>query len=54
MNVEAFSSGKGKKMGEWIADRCGVNGLIAIDESTTIKNPKANRTKVLTKMSKKV
>ena len=53
MNVEAFSSGKGKKMGEWIADRCGANGLIAIDESTTIKNPKANRTKVLTKMSKK-
>lgn len=51
MNVEAFSSGKGKKMGDWIATKFSHNGLIAIDESTTIKNPKANRTKSLTKMA---
>lgn len=51
MNVEAFSSGKGKKMGDWLATKFSHNGLIAIDESTTIKNPKANRTKSLTKMA---
>jgi SNF2 family DNA or RNA helicase len=51
MNVEAFSSPKGKKAGEWIAKRFGANGMIAIDESTTIKNPKAARTKALLKIS---
>ena len=51
MNVEAFSSPKGKKAGEWIAKRFGANGMIAIDESTTIKNPKAARTKSLLKIS---
>lgn len=51
MNVEAFSSIKGKKAGEWMADKFGANGLIAIDESTTIKNHKAKRTKALTKIS---
>jgi SNF2 family DNA or RNA helicase len=51
MNVEAFSSAKGKKAGEWIAKRFGANGMIAIDESTTIKNPKAARTKALLKIS---
>jgi len=51
MNVEAFSSAKGRKVGEWIASRFGANGMIAIDESTTIKNPKAARTKTLLKIS---
>ena len=51
MNVEAFSSSKGKKAGEWIAARFGGNGLIAIDESTTIKNHKAKRTKSLVKIA---
>jgi SNF2 family DNA or RNA helicase len=53
MNVEAFSSQRGKKAGEWIADRFGSHGMIAIDESTTIKNPKAARTKSLLKISQK-
>jgi len=51
MNVEAFSSAKGQKAGLWIAKHFGANGLIAIDESTTIKNHKAKRTKTLTKIS---
>tara|TARA_E500000318_G_scaffold107163_1_gene116083 strand:+ start:1 stop:1344 length:1344 start_codon:yes stop_codon:yes gene_type:complete len=43
MNVEAFSTDKGKNfaMDFLIAH----NALVAIDESTTIKNPKAKRTK---------
>ena len=52
MNVEAFSSVRGKKMGEWLAKQFGSNGLIAIDESTTIKNYKAKRTKSLVSISK--
>ena len=52
MNVEAFSTPKGVKAGEWIARKYGARGLIGIDESTTIKNPKAKRTKSLCKISK--
>ena len=53
MNVEAFSTDKGKNfaMDFLIAH----NALVAIDESTTIKNPKAKRTKnilALRKISK--
>jgi len=51
MNVEAFSSPKGKKAGEWMAERFGRNALIAVDESTTIKNHKAKRTKSLIKIA---
>lgn len=51
MNVEAFSSQKGKSAGEWMARNLGRKGLIAIDESTTIKNPKAKRTKSLMKIA---
>jgi SNF2 family DNA or RNA helicase len=51
MNVEAFSSKKGQAAGEWLAKKYGPNGLIAIDESTTIKNPKAKRTKALLKIA---
>ena len=51
MNVEAFSSVKGKTAGEWMGRALGANGLIAIDESTTIKNHKAKRTKNLMKIA---
>jgi len=53
MNVEAFSSIKGKTAGEWMAIKLGRNGLIAVDESTTIKNHKAKRTKALLKIALK-
>ena len=51
MNVEAFSTVKGQQAGEWLARKFGPHGLIAIDESTTIKNPKAKRTKSLMKIA---
>ena len=51
MNVEAFSTLKGRTAGEWMAKNLGRNGLIAIDESTTIKNHKAKRTKALMKIA---
>lgn len=51
MNVEAFSSKKGQAAGDWLAKKYGQSGLIAIDESTTIKNPKAKRTKALLKIA---
>ena len=47
MNVEAFSTAKGQNAGKWMAKHLGQYGMIAIDESTTIKNPKAKRTKSL-------
>ena len=50
MNVEAFSTVKGKAAGEWLAKNLGPRGLIGIDESTTIKNHKAKRTKALIKI----
>ena len=54
MNVEAFSnaSGKGVEAAEWFAKKYGMSGLIAVDESTTIKNPKSKRTKSLLKIAK--
>lgn len=52
MNVESFSTLKGKTAGEWLGNAFGSHGLIAIDESTTIKNPKAKRTKSLHKIAK--
>ena len=54
MNVEAFSnpSGKGMEAAEWFAKKYGMSGMIAVDESTTIKNPKSKRTKCLVKLSK--
>ena len=51
MNVESFSSVKGRTAGEWMGRAFGRNGLIAIDESTTIKNHKAKRTKALMKIA---
>mgnify|MGYP003630080592 FL=1 len=52
MNVEAFSSIKGRDVGEFFGKKFGDKGLIAVDESTTIKNHKAKRTKTLIKISK--
>ena len=51
MNVESFSTVKGQKAGQWLARAFGSRGMIAIDESTTIKNHKAKRTKALTKIA---
>jgi len=51
MNVEAFSTVKGQNAGIWLAKRLGKFGMIAIDESTTIKNHKAKRTKALMKIA---
>ena len=51
INVEAFSTVKGQNAGKWLAQRFGGRGLIAIDESTTIKNHKAKRTKALLKLA---
>ena len=51
MNVEAFSTLKGKQAGEWMARALGASGLIAIDEATTIKNHTAKRTKNLCKIA---
>ena len=51
MNVESFSSLKGKQAGEGMSRALGPHGLIAIDESTTIKNHKAKRTKNLMKIA---
>lgn len=53
MNVEAFSSVKGKTAGEWLAKHYGWHGMIVVDESTAIKNHKAKRTKTLLKVSEK-
>jgi len=51
MNVDSFSTKKGQTAGEWMARTFGNYGLIAIDESTTIKNHKAKRTKALLKIA---
>ena len=50
MNVEALSTNKGVKFAyKFISSH---NTLMVVDESTTIKNPKAKRTKNITKLSK--
>jgi SNF2 family DNA or RNA helicase len=51
MNVEAFSALKGTQAGAWLGAKFGGRGLIGIDESTTIKNHRAKRTKALTKIA---
>ena len=47
MNVEAFSTSKGADTALWFARRFGRNGMMVVDESTSIKNRKANRTKAV-------
>lgn len=50
MNVEAFSSVKGLNYGEKFCKQ--FKNLVGIDESTTIKNTKAKRTKNILKLKK--
>ena len=50
MNVEAFSTEKGVQCAQKFL--LSHNTLMAIDESTTIKNPKAKRTKNILRLSK--
>ena len=50
INVDAFSTPKGVKFTENFI--LGHQVLFAVDESTTIKNPKASRTKAITKLAK--
>ena len=52
MNVEIFSTVKGRNVGTWLAKKFGSRGIVAVDESTTIKNTKSNRTKALVQLSK--
>ena len=47
MNIEALSTVKGTEALTWLGRKFGAKGLIAVDESTTIKNMKAKRTKNL-------
>ena len=53
MNVEAFSTTRAFKNADIISTMFAAKGLIALEESTTIKNPKAKRTKALLKISSK-
>jgi SNF2 family DNA or RNA helicase len=52
MNVEAFSSAKGAAAGAWMARNLGRRGLIGLDESTTIKNHRAKRSKALCQIAR--
>lgn len=49
MNVEAFSTSKGATTAAWFGRLFGPKGLMVVDESTTIKNRKAARTKAVVK-----
>jgi hypothetical protein len=49
MNIEALSTVKGVEALTWLGKKFGARGLIGVDESTTIKNMKAKRTKNLIK-----
>ena len=52
MNVEAFSHKSGVKYLEEILKVCGADVMMVVDESTTIKNRTAQRTKSLIKLGK--
>ena len=49
MNIEAASTVKGIEALSWLGKKFGSRGLIGVDESTTIKNMKAKRTKNMIK-----
>ena len=51
MNVEAFSSKKGPEVAAWFIKR-NPNCLMVVDESTSIKNRTAKRTKSIVKLGK--
>ena len=50
MNVEALSHNSGKKWLEKKLSKYGMRSMIIVDESTTIKNLKATRTKAVVKL----
>ena len=52
MNVEALSHASGKKWLEYKLLKHGKSSMIILDESTTIKNLKASRTKAIIKIRK--
>ena len=52
MNVEALSHASGKKWLEYKLLKHGKSSMIILDESTTIKNLKASRTKAIIKLGK--
>lgn len=52
MNIEALSSPKGVTAAMWLGRKFGPRGMIAVDESTTIKNPSAARTKSATEVGR--
>tara|TARA_R100000231_G_scaffold17995_2_gene18466 strand:- start:363 stop:1769 length:1407 start_codon:yes stop_codon:yes gene_type:complete len=52
MNVEALSHASGKKWLEYKLLKHGKTSMIILDESTTIKNLKASRTKAIIKLGK--
>ena len=47
MNVEAFSTQKGEQTAMWFGKKFGERGMMVVDESTTIKNRKALRSKAV-------
>ena len=47
MNVEAFSTQKGAQTAKWFGEKFGERGMMVVDESTTIKNRKALRSKAV-------
>jgi len=51
MNIESISRPKGRTFLEQQLNKRGNNTLLIVDESTTIKNKEANRTKALCKMA---
>lgn len=51
MNVEAFSTKRGAQFADQFVRSLGGECLVAVDESTTIKNRGAARTKALTKVA---
>ena len=50
MNVEALSHDSGKKWLEQKLIKYGMRSMVIVDESTTIKNLKASRTKTILKL----
>ena len=50
MNVEALSHDSGKKWLEQKLTKYGMRSMVIVDESTTIKNLKASRTKTILKL----
>ncbi len=54
MNIEALSHKKGYKFLDDLVNNVGDKMIMVVDESTTIKNPTANRSKNICKISPKI